>query len=206
MRAAINLYLQCPFVVRTVEVGHTRASTALSYQIALIPPNTIDITCDVYLVGVCFLRLGVNYRLPPRKFCEKLIGTYPCTDPLGAGAAAGAESPSKIYSAGDCVRTSGKRDGDDDKKRSHRNARSASVPSSSCIKRSGCVGQTSPVGPYFSGPCPDRCKSTRLSICSACMGGIKTCAQQHVCSNNRSVVCGDESTVSVPCWNQRYRW
>ena len=62
------------------------------------------------------------------------------------------------------------------------------------------------VGPYFSGPCPDRCKSTRLSICSACMGGIKTCAQQHVCSNNRSVVCGDESTVSVPCWNQRYRW
>ena len=45
-----------------------------------------------------------------------------------------------------------------------------------------------------------------LSICSACMGGIKTCAQQHVCSNNLSVVCGDESTVSVPCWNQRYRW
>ena len=60
------------------------------------------------------------------------------------------------------------------------------------------------MGPHF--PCPDRCKSTRLSICSACMGGIKTCAQQHVCSNNRSVVCGDESTVSVPCWNQRYRW
>lgn len=55
-------------------------------------------------------------------------------------------------------------------------------------------------------PCFDRCKSTRLSICSACMGGTKTCAQQHVCSNNRSVVCGGESTVTVPCWNQRYRW
>ena len=62
------------------------------------------------------------------------------------------------------------------------------------------------MGSYFSQPCPDRCNSTRLSICSACMGGTKTCAQQHVCSNNRSVVCGDESTVTVPCWNQRYRW
>jgi hypothetical protein len=40
-------------------------------------------------------------------------------------------------------------------------------------------------------PCPDRCKSTRLSLCSACMGGIMTCAQHLVCSNNRAVVCGD---------------
>jgi hypothetical protein len=55
-------------------------------------------------------------------------------------------------------------------------------------------------------PCPDRCKSTRLSLCSACMGGVMTCAQQHVCSNNRAVVCGEESTVSRTCWGPRIRW
>jgi hypothetical protein len=55
-------------------------------------------------------------------------------------------------------------------------------------------------------PCPDRCKSTRLSLCSACMGGVMTCAQQHVCSNNRAVVCGEESTVSLTCWGPRIRW
>jgi hypothetical protein len=55
-------------------------------------------------------------------------------------------------------------------------------------------------------PCPDRCKSTRLTLCSACMGDTKTCAQQLVCGNNRAVVCGEESTVTVPCWNRRYRW
>jgi hypothetical protein len=62
------------------------------------------------------------------------------------------------------------------------------------------------VGPYLGEPCPDRCRSTRLTNCSACMGGIKTCAQLLVCSNNRAVACGEESTVSVPCWNRRYRW
>ena len=61
------------------------------------------------------------------------------------------------------------------------------------------------VAPYL-GPCPDRCKSTRLTLCSACMGDTKTCAQQLVCSNNRAVVCGEESTVTVPCWNRRCRW
>ena len=55
-------------------------------------------------------------------------------------------------------------------------------------------------------PCPDRCKSTRLSLCSACIGGIMTCAQHLVCSNNRAVVCGEESTVSVHCWSRRVWW
>jgi len=55
-------------------------------------------------------------------------------------------------------------------------------------------------------PCPDRCRSTRLSLCSACIGGVVTCAQQRVCSNNRAVVCGEESTVSIPCWGRRIRW
>jgi hypothetical protein len=61
MRAAINVYLLCPLMVRTVEMGHTHASgSSFSYQIAFIPPNTIDMTCDVCLFGVCVLRLGVN--------------------------------------------------------------------------------------------------------------------------------------------------
>lgn len=55
-------------------------------------------------------------------------------------------------------------------------------------------------------PCPGHCRSTRLSLCSACIGGVVTCAQQHVCSNNRAVVCGEESTVSIPCWSRRIRW
>ena len=108
--------------------------------------------------------------------------------------------------SGDCVRTSGK-----GAAAMTRSARTATLVVLLCLpvlalSDVAAWAKHHRVGPYFSGPCPDRCKSTRLSICSACMGGIKTCAQQHVCSNNRSVVCGDESTVSVPCWNQRYRW
>ena len=108
--------------------------------------------------------------------------------------------------SGDCVRTGGKR-----AETMTRSARTATLVVLLCLpvlalSDLAAWAKHHRVGPYFSGPCPDRRKSTRLSICSACMGGIKTCAQQHVCSNNRSVVCGDESTVSVPCWNQRYRW
>jgi hypothetical protein len=55
-------------------------------------------------------------------------------------------------------------------------------------------------------PCPARCKVRKLSLCSACMGGTMTCAQNLMCSTNRAVVCGEESTVTVPCWNRRYRW
>ncbi len=62
------------------------------------------------------------------------------------------------------------------------------------------------VVPYFGEPCPDRCRATRLHLCSACMGGTMTCSEQLVCSNNRAIVCGEESTVSVPCWSPRIRW
>ena len=141
-----------------------------------------------------------------RKFCEILKGTYPSFIPLAAGAAAGAESPGKLYSVGDCVGTSGKGPATMTK-----SARTATLVVLLCLpvlalSDLAAWAKHHRVGQYFSGPCPDRCKTTRLSICSACMGGIKTCAQQHVCSNNLSVVCGDESTVSVPCWNQRYHW
>jgi hypothetical protein len=54
-------------------------------------------------------------------------------------------------------------------------------------------------------PCPDRCTGTRLTNCSTCMG-VMTCAQQHVCSNNRAIACGEVSTVSIPCWRPYQRW
>ena len=53
--------------------------------------------------------------------------------------------------------------------------------------------------------CPGHCTGTRLTLCSTCMG-VMTCAQQHVCSNNRAVVCREESTVSIPCWRPHRRW
>jgi hypothetical protein len=54
-------------------------------------------------------------------------------------------------------------------------------------------------------PCPGHCTVTRLTNCSTCMG-VRTCAQQHACSNNRAVACGEVSTVSIPCWRLDWRW
>jgi succinate dehydrogenase/fumarate reductase flavoprotein subunit len=55
-------------------------------------------------------------------------------------------------------------------------------------------------------PCPDRCNAKRLTLCSSCMGGIKTCAQQYVCNNNRGIACGEASTVTVHCLSPPIPW
>jgi hypothetical protein len=145
-------------------------------------------------------------RLPPRKYCEKLIGTTHAQTHLGLAGRLERKALPRYTQLEIALGPAAKGTAT-----MTRSARTATLVVLLCLpvlalSDLAAWAKHHRLGSYFSGPCPDRCKSTRLSICSACMGGIKTCAQQHVCSNNRSVVCGDESTVSVPCWNQRYRW
>jgi hypothetical protein len=147
--------------------------------------------------------LAERLALPPRKFVRKLIGPYPSPIPF-RGWSGGPVASYTQWEIGLGPAAKGRR-------RMTRSVHTATLVVLLCLpvlalSDLAAWAKHHRMGPYFSQPCPDRCNSTRLSICSACMGGTKTCAQQHVCSNNRSVVCGDESTVTVPCWNQRYRW
>jgi hypothetical protein len=200
--------------IRTVEAANELRPSALSYQIAFITPNKFVMTCDDLFVCCLFVRVDDRGGGTPKKLARfghptaarilwKFDPPIPFAGPLGAGA----KAPARYIQTGDCVRTSGK----GAVAMTRRAAHTATLVVLLCLpvlalSDLAAWAKHHRMGPYFSQPCPGRCKSTRLSICSACMGGIKTCAQQHVCSNNRSVVCGDESTVSVPCWNQRYRW
>jgi hypothetical protein len=156
-------------VVRPTVAGRLRLAV-LPYHLCANVKRHSEISAASFVVAQCgcgIRRKGKAWHPHPQKSLpasalrclanslKKVKGMYPARKgPLGAGAAAGAESPSKIYSDWRLRWDQRQRGGDDDKKRSHCNARSSSVPSSSCIERSRCVGETSPYGATLFGAVP----------------------------------------------------